>query len=443
MNKPLVITFLVIFLPAISFALLFVFFKKRIIITSLYRRTHRRRIIERAKSRIKRFDELNTIPFETKEKLRPTFRNCEVKLASLDIIDRTFIRIAWISALLIFLTSIGISIFTVTHLLNVSYSSLVWIATIQLSILIWGISVLIIFFPFFVFENKRFIKYLKAPAIIGFIWLGFILIFYLNIIYRIFSSYRYDTPIFLIYAIFIGLILCFVYLISLFFTLLLISLFRLLLIRPHHSIYPEAFLVDGLLQILNLLEKNPNKWIDLPFKRKLMLGIEKISTCIETDIVSQLSTSDIATDFWLKQTFVKIASGIRSLKKGICTPKTDTYNEVTKFIANTFINIAKGDWDNLTQAEPEKVSKPKFITVMTVWLRVLTTGIVPLVGLWIIQKTSLAFEGEILNYLRVGGYIWAAITFLTLFDPLISEKIAAIKDIISILPRLGKGKNKE
>jgi hypothetical protein len=52
-----------------------------------------------------------------------------------------------------------------------------------------------------------------------------------------------------------------------------------------------------------------------------------------------------------------------------------------------------------------------------------------MLGLLTVQRTSLAIEGQLANYLKAGATLWAMISYLGLFDPQYLAKLAIIKDL--------------
>jgi hypothetical protein len=205
---------------------------------------------------------------------------------------------------------------------------------------------------------------------------------------------------------------------------------------------PDAVFIHSVVQILHYVEKQPRQWTDLKFKQKTTEYLEEAANSAEKMLPRQLKSGDPATDLWLKETMIGIASALRAVKKWVLTPKADTRQQFLARISQTLVHTAKGDWDALPKEKPESINRPKVLLARVAELmRALFIGFLPLGILWTLQQTTLALQPSVSEYVTIAGVIWAILSFLAAIDPTYSGKISAMKDITSLLPGMGKGKS--
>jgi len=171
-----------------------------------------------------------------------------------------------------------------------------------------------------------------------------------------------------------------------------------------------------------------------------MSELEEVATRIEYDLPRRLRAKDDATDAWFRNATAEMAAAFRALKKWVLTPMVDTREQFIAYIATSFTSVASGDWHNLERTKLEKVSGQVWRIRLVELLRTLLVATIPLLVLMIIQQTQLALEGAPAEYVTAGVLIWAALTLISVFDPLFGEKIDALKDVAQLLPFISKDK---
>jgi hypothetical protein len=209
------------------------------------------------------------------------------------------------------------------------------------------------------------------------------------------------------------------------------------------ALHPEAVVVCTLLDMLTILEDHPVEWIDTAHRQKLLSNIENTATCIQCNLYRNLRIKDRLLAYWVKERTGKIATAMRGLQKWVLAPNGNTRADLIKRLSAHLSHAAVGEWDLLEQAEPEKVSGKQFW-----WTRVIPTfravlsGAVLIVGFFYMQRTPLALQGPIAEYVKIGVFLWAALSVLSILDPKYDVKISGLKDIGQLLIP-GKGKDKE
>lgn len=205
--------------------------------------------------------------------------------------------------------------------------------------------------------------------------------------------------------------------------------------------YADAIVFDRLLETLAMAEARPQEWADVRRKRKMMLLLEDAAEALEQGLPRQLQSSDLATHAWLKSETRCMAAALRGYKRWICVPRSDTQTLFARRIATNLMHAAAGHWDHMERLEPEQ------LVIQTSWqsraLTQIKTGliaVVPLIVIWLVQRTPLGFAGTAAEYMKGAGIIWLVLTVLIALDPSFSVKVATFKDVVQSLPVPGKSK---
>ncbi len=223
-------------------------------------------------------------------------------------------------------------------------------------------------------------------------------------------------------------------LLTLIFVLPLISSFIYRLIYARR---PMTLLIHNLLLLLYAADSDSSHWPHLNYRRTQLLQIEIVAKYLEDYLPRQLQSGDIVTDTWMKEKTRRFAAALREKKKWLLTPKNDTHDYFAKSIASTFICIINGNWDGLEQADLEKLSIPQLRhTIVLFMLKVLEAAVVailPAGSIWLLHQMSLTFDQTFQQFLYVGAFIWALLTFIVVLDPNFSTKMSAFKDAVNLL----------
>lgn len=207
--------------------------------------------------------------------------------------------------------------------------------------------------------------------------------------------------------------------------------------------YPMIFLVRYLLLLLHDIDNKDDYDSDLQYKQHQLLWIENAARCIGNYFPRQIHSGDIVTDTWMREKAKRYASALREKKKWLLTPKHDTYDYFARNIIITLDCLINDHWDDLEEVEPERLSVPQLQhTIVLFLLRLLRATIVallPIICIYIFNKAFIAFDRIIEQYLYVGAFIWAFLSFIIALDPNFSIKMSAVKDIADLLwPSRGK-----
>jgi hypothetical protein len=272
------------------------------------------------------------------------------------------------------------------------------------------------------------------------IWLGFVVSLYVFFLYRFLKPASASPPSFPVLIIIEGIVGFLAYSAAVGVASLAILRIRNAQKRRINSLYPDAMLIHGLQNIAYLLRTRPTTWNELKFKCELMTELESIASCVQNNLPRRLKSGDALTDVWIRERSMQIAAAIRSLKQWIVTPKLDTYDGLCSRVTDTFLQAVDGNWDGLERIAPPKLSQRQLYARVTGIVGGILLSALPLVGLYLLQKSQFKLQGTIADYVTLVAIAWAVVSLLSTLDPAFSAKLSAVKDIASSVATLGKGK---
>jgi hypothetical protein len=193
---------------------------------------------------------------------------------------------------------------------------------------------------------------------------------------------------------------------------------------------PVATLVDELMSMLNELErKRGSDLTQFATKVSLVRRMERAAAAVErTEVL--LRSGDPWTESWFAERTSQIASGIRSLKRWVLTPKHDTLEHLKARIAQLLEMAIAGDWGAMTTVAPEGAAlagRPAASWIGRA-VRVLRLSLFVLVPLGVAIAIRLGFilpQGT-MGYLAIGVAIWLSIVASVLLEP---EKITNLREL--------------
>ncbi len=222
----------------------------------------------------------------------------------------------------------------------------------------------------------------------------------------------------------------------LFFPILLSGLTTTLLFRRWRRwTYPDAVISDHMLQVLQILE-SPGEWRSLAKRTEALKHLEDAAFAVEFGLPQRLRAADPVSDLWLRQRALRVAAAIRELKRWVSIPKPDTRTVLVARLKDNLASIARGDLDQLPEADPEKL--PKRIRAMTI-VRDSVVAVLPITSLFLLHRwIPSIFDPTALNWLYAAFIIWAVAKLMAILDPRLT--LEAVKSIADLVPWWPKSK---
>lgn len=201
---------------------------------------------------------------------------------------------------------------------------------------------------------------------------------------------------------------------------------------------PEAEVCVGLVFFAHLAEHPNADWVSVRFRRRMLVTCEGISSNFEL-ISDQLTTANTDSNRQAAQVLKRIAAGFRDVIPALITPRADTNASLRARLASNLESFATGDWDSLPQIDiPPAQRAPLWRGVASrIWSGAVGSA-VSIGVITFLQRQGLLQDGTPVTALPVVAYILAAVTILVAIDPLVSSKVAVLKEMAGMLKGGGK-----
>jgi hypothetical protein len=191
---------------------------------------------------------------------------------------------------------------------------------------------------------------------------------------------------------------------------------------------------SNLLDLLHLVETQPNRWTEADFKQNLMQRLERTARCLEQDLPSLFRSGDGMTDAWLKRTGREMAAALREKKKWILAPNPGSRERFLETLKDDLVSAATGNWDGFERMDPGNFSRRQFFYRLGDFLQTLLLGALPLLILWFLQQTPLALGDAAADTARLVALGWLVLSLLFRVDPLSKDKLASLEKVKGFFP---------
>jgi hypothetical protein len=205
------------------------------------------------------------------------------------------------------------------------------------------------------------------------------------------------------------------------------------IMRIRQGYYPDVVVVGELLLILIRIGDRNALRIDPSIRRELMNRLESAANSVHHGLPRQMSSGDRDLQSWLAEETAKIAAALRYRKRLLVSPDDNTLGQFTKQTADDLVYAAKGEWTSMNQVQlPDLSASDRLVHALSL-IKSISFSVLPFACLVTIQRSAMAIEGALANYLKAGAILWGLVTFLRAFDPQYMSKITAVKDVVEAM----------
>ena len=200
--------------------------------------------------------------------------------------------------------------------------------------------------------------------------------------------------------------------------------------------HPDIAAADGLVCILEQLGLVPdNGWEELRTRQRILVGLEDVAQAVER-LSRRLRGGDPATDRWARQRNVEVAASIRSLKRWVVVPKSDTRPFLVQEIADRLDAILTGDWDRLPRCAPEVLSTRERVRGLRPSAVLLAAVAVAPLTFVVVKAMTGTHPAEMLPVLVI-ALSWAGLFFPTSLNPKVFDRIKGLTEALGGTSVLG------
>ncbi|MEV8542580.1 hypothetical protein [Streptomyces sp. NPDC051572] len=201
--------------------------------------------------------------------------------------------------------------------------------------------------------------------------------------------------------------------------------------------YPGVVVFAELQVLTKTLGSDKQSLSKMNLQNEMNGRLERAAICLQKGIGrSFFLSSPNKSTFQLR--LDRAAARFREYQLWIALPGCDTRADLFSEIAQTCADFSAGLYDFLPESDAPALGARDYVSNFVRAFRGLAAGVFPLFTLWSVRRFGLMPEDTLGSSLTVAAIIWAVVSIVGLIDPLCSGKIAALKDVMSILTRGGK-----
>jgi hypothetical protein len=193
---------------------------------------------------------------------------------------------------------------------------------------------------------------------------------------------------------------------------------------------PAYKMVDELTLAMSHLAGRRMEFTDVTNRREIIRHLERAATYLDQGLPRATAIPNPGGQSFLADRCHRSASAIRELEIQVALPGVDTLEELKRTIANIVEIVVQGRYDLLptTISADESINLVRRIASIA---RSFVVAIIPAVTLIILRFSGLKLTSQFNNWAIVVVTVWGAVTFISLLDPLYSNRIKTVQDFVS------------
>jgi hypothetical protein len=216
--------------------------------------------------------------------------------------------------------------------------------------------------------------------------------------------------------------------------------------KQHHSANPHVDMARAVFQALVLLQNAGERWSAPDVRAEAISLIGTAATLGRQYLFQKFVTLDEQTLAWRTRQGLRVSIKLAQKQTWLMTPKEDTRDKLFDCLGKVLIGLLSGTWDQLELASDEEVAAVAQIKdgegvirrvgrITLSVTRTLAVALLPAIFYIILEQAKLLTDvtPAALSYLKIGLFLWAALSFMLLLDPLLKEKLATVKEAVQLL----------
>lgn len=211
--------------------------------------------------------------------------------------------------------------------------------------------------------------------------------------------------------------------------------------KPRLPRYSPGVAASGeLVSVLCALSRE-NPLLYFQVRNDMMKALGRSADSVERDLPRAVRVPDAAGAAVFAQRCQSAARHLRNLRVWVALPKADTPPRLETELISVINALVRGTYDDLPEAEALVASRRGFVADTTLRVRGLVSGVLPLAAIIGARAAGLRLDGVIGDALIAFGVLWASVSLLMALDPRMTERLAAMREVVALL-RLGEREHK-
>ena len=197
--------------------------------------------------------------------------------------------------------------------------------------------------------------------------------------------------------------------------------------------YAEAIIVHRVFSVVRTLGQGDEGWLGTGARSSAIAEIDRAAALIRLRLFRALHSEDQGTKLWRDERALRVSHALREKEQWLITPKPDTREHLAEALSGFVVSLLAGAWDSLEASEGDLALSQRPVRIALRVIRTVLIGFLPAA----IFATGhymgwFSLGSPIDSYVLGGLTLWGLVTVVSVFDPLLKEKISTVKDIVGV-----------
>lgn len=208
-------------------------------------------------------------------------------------------------------------------------------------------------------------------------------------------------------------------------------------IDPLARRHPEAAMVGMLMGALRGLSSDQVGISTVTAKKNICRSLQDAASWLQRELYESVATSDTSIDALLKERFDRSAAYFRTMQLRVIFADSKTERELRKAVAECISAVLQGEYDLLPESDPVLRAKRTLIHSVFAFARAIIVGAIPIGCVAGCQYAGLKLSSGFSNWAIIFSICWAAITVISVSDPLYRTKLTEMREFIATVRGTG------
>ena len=195
------------------------------------------------------------------------------------------------------------------------------------------------------------------------------------------------------------------------------------------AVAPDSIVIVHLLEARRVAAEAWRENADV--RRRLLEALDVVSRTFRRDFPLVYRSGDLVADAAAAKHYIAVAEGIRSLKKLVLVPRTNSADVLREKTLTAAIAMLDGAWDALPRQDP--VREPRgMIGSVASFVRAIVLAVLPAIFLIAAAKYGYELPRDTKPVVQIAAAVWAFVGLMMAIDPQFATKITTTKDFITL-----------
>ena len=197
--------------------------------------------------------------------------------------------------------------------------------------------------------------------------------------------------------------------------------------------HAEAIITHRIFSVLRTLDREDDRWLAFGARSSAIAQLDRAAALIRVRLFRGLHTEDQGTRLWRDDRALRVSHALREKEQWLITPKPDTRDHLAEALSSIVVSLLAGAWDRLEASEGNLALSQRPVRTALRVARTVLIGFLP-AAIFAAGRYMEWFSlgSPIDNYVMGGLTLWGLVTVISVFDPLLKEKISTVKDIVGV-----------